>query len=122
MPVKHLSRLLTILAMMVAQFGMLSGHALAETQQAQMSAASGHCAEMAGDHEAPPNEDAPGTDVDCRIACSCIPAAGAEPASAELHDHSPTDTPIILGVRAPNPAADPPPPRLSGSIERACGR
>lgn len=113
MPLKHLSRLLTILAMMVAQFGMLSGHAMAETQHAPISAASSHCAEMAGDHEAPPNDDAPGTDVDCRIACSCIPAAGAEPASGELLAHSPTDTPIILGVPGPNPAADPPPPRLS---------
>ena len=113
MLLKNLAIMLTILAMLGAQFGMLSEHARAETKVVQASTASAHCAEMASNRETPPNENAPNSEVDCRIACSCIPAAGAEPISGEVLVHSPTGTLIILGVAGPNPAADPPPPRLS---------
>jgi hypothetical protein len=109
MPLKHLVRLLTLLALLLAPAGMMGNHmAMAAPQPA-----GGHCADAnPGGHEAPRGE-APAQGIDCLIACSCVPAFAAELADPPSFAATPaSSSPVALGSGL-NPQADPPPPRIS---------
>jgi hypothetical protein len=108
---RHLLRLLTLVALLVAPLGMLGGHAAMAAPKA--SAESGHCSELGGmEHEAP-DESPPAKSIDCAMVCSCVPPAAApldEPPSLLQPPTAARHRTLALG---PNPEADPPPPRLS---------
>jgi hypothetical protein len=57
MMLKRLVGLLSVVALLVASFGMLSGHAAMAMPAPE--ATSGHCADMAGSHHEVPDETAP---------------------------------------------------------------
>jgi hypothetical protein len=110
MPLKHLVRLLTLLALLFAPAGMM---AMAAPQPAGAAAAAGHCADAAGmGHEAPGDEPA-GQGMDCFIACSCVPSFGAELADRLPFVDTPASAPPQAMRSGLNPRADLPPPRIS---------
>ena len=112
MPLKHLVRLLTLLALLLAPAGMLGSHIAMAAPQAAGAAGGGHCAEEGMSHEAPGGEK-PKQSIDCFIACSCVPALGAQLAERTLVAELPASgAPNAMGSGL-NPQADPPPPRIS---------
>lgn len=110
MPIKHLARLLTILALLLAPIGMLGTHAAMAAPAPE--AAGGHCADMSGSSEDAPEDATPASAADCMIACACVPAKGAELNQTPAPKTPATARPI-QAVIGSNPTADPPPPRLS---------
>jgi hypothetical protein len=107
------THLFTFLALLLAPLVMAGGHAAAMPVKAAGAADhGGHCAEMApsGSKEAPVDR---GASIDCAIACACVQAFA----------HRISDRVQLAAVYPPeparnfavsrNPAADPPPPRLS---------
>jgi hypothetical protein len=106
---KYLARLLTLLAMLVAPFGMLSGHAAMAAPATQP--AGGHCADMGASHDQAPDDTAPAANIDCMMACACVPAEGAELANVPSLAKEPAISANASDVVGANPAADPPPPR-----------
>jgi hypothetical protein len=109
MLLKHLARLLTILALLAAPVGMLSGHAA----MAAPGVSGGHCAEVTEAHDQAPEHAAPAVSVDCAIACACVPPIGAQLAEAPPLADRAAATPPIAFVAGFNLTADPPPPRKS---------
>lgn len=114
MALKHLVRLLTLLAVLFAPASMLgSDMAMAAPQSSQAAAAGSHCAEPQGmDHEAPGGE-APGKSIDCLIACSCVPAFGAQLGARAFFVEAPATWALATLESGLNPQADLPPPRFS---------
>jgi len=131
---KHFIRVLTLLALLLAPFGMLGGHAaMAETHAAEAQAGTGHCADMAAPaeeasaheapaHEAPadgapadeaPGDAAPTENVDCTIACSCVPTTASALAAPFAHVAAPAPAGRSLLPHGLGPRAELPPPRLS---------
>lgn len=111
-------RLLTLLALLLAPFGMMTSHAaMAATGDFAPAAASAmHCAEMAPDQsqDQAPRKQAPAKNIDCLLACACLPPLAA-PAVEQGQLFASLDPvagsePLGHGL---NFAADPPPPRLS---------
>ena len=109
-------RILTLLALLFAPAGMLASHAAmaAPSNDAPASMSPMHCAEMAPDDHQAPGHEAPTKNIDCAIACACLP-----PLNASAGDEgqyfvalAPVPNAQPLG-HSFNPAADPPPPRLS---------
>ena len=113
MKLRHLVRLLTLLALLLAPAGMLGSHMAMAAPQPAAAAASGHCADAGGmSHEAPGGEE-PKPSIDCFIACSCVPALGAHlPERVSFADLPASGAPNNMGSGL-NPQADPPPPRIS---------
>jgi hypothetical protein len=111
MPLKHLARLLTILALLLAPAGMLSGHAAMAAPAS--SAAEGHCSEMAGTHDETSDQTAPGSSIECMIACACVPPLGIQLTGAPPVVESAEVVGLSKFVVGVNPSADPPPPRRS---------
>ena len=108
-------RLLTLLALLLAPAGMLvPGAALAGPSIGAPAMSSMHCAEMPQDDHQAPGHQAPTKNIDCAIACACLPP---------LNVSAPDEGQYFVAL-APvsnsqplrhsfNPAADPPPPRVS---------
>lgn len=113
-------RILTILAMVLASFSMLGGHAAMAAPSASMAmdhAASaieqgadtaGHCADMDGTSPSQPMAD-----IDCMIACTALPTIGSDYAFARLPISPVRSVPPATGISGIDLQADPPPPRLS---------
>jgi hypothetical protein len=106
-------RLFVVLTMLMAPIGMSGGHAAMAAPRAPDSAAGGHCADMAGGHQQAPGDKAPGKSIDCMIACACVPTPGVQLADPPLALAGPQPAMIVSRIGGINPAADPPPPRLS---------
>ena len=108
----RLLRFLTLFALMLAPFGMMSAHAEMAMPVSAASghemASSGHCAGMNQ-----PREEKPASGIDCTIACSAVPSAEG---TIIVHPTAAAQTPPIalatslLGL---HPESDPPPPRLA---------
>lgn len=115
---KHLLRLLTLFALLLAPLGMLGGTpAMAAPQSADVSASGGHCAEMAGAHDQSSDEQAPANSVECMTDCMML-CSGMLPMSAQLAEplaRSPMAAAVSISslVRGLTPQAEPRPPRPS---------
>jgi hypothetical protein len=109
MLLKHLARLLTVLALLVAPVGMLSGH----TPMAAPGVSGGHCTELTEVHDQAPDHAAPAVSIDCAIACACVPPIGAQLTGAPPLADRAAAAPAVAFVVGFNPAADTPPPRKS---------
>ncbi|MEA3002206.1 MAG: hypothetical protein QOH81_994 [Sphingomonadales bacterium] len=72
MPVKHLMRLLTILALLLAPLGMLTPAQAAGHHANSVAMALGHCP------DAPRSHNQPAQAHDCLIACAALPSFGSE--------------------------------------------
>lgn len=121
LPVVKILRLLTLFALLIAPLGMLGRHAaMAAPHSAAMptspeadAAAMGHCADMPAPAAKAPAHKAPASNIDCMLACSCMPAsvpeigAGPRPSAAPIYAFVPD------GEKGLAPEAEPPPPRLS---------
>jgi len=111
--VAALLRLLALLAFVLAPVGMMGGHASAMPVQAVVAADhGGHCADMKPDVTDEQQSESSAT-IDCAIACACTPA-GAHRIAERVRlaaAFPPGLAPAFVVAR--NPAADPPPPRLS---------
>lgn len=114
-----LMRVLTLLAVLLAPLTMMASHAQASAPAAHGMAVAhdmagaggtpGHCP-PAGEKQ---DEQQPAANVDCTIMCSAMPATGGA-MSAQLVLAGPDPVqPLEAGGHGLNPAADPPPPRLS---------
>ena len=101
-----------LLAMLIAPIGMVGGHSVMAAPRTP-SAVAGHCADMAGFHEQAPADKTPGKSIDCMIACACMPSSGVQLGDPPLPVAAPEPAMIVSLVDGLNPAADPPPPRLS---------
>ena len=120
-----------MLAFLLAPLGMAERHAaMAATHGQSGVAGSSHCAEMdgsqvvAGEHEASGPEHvksgpldredrSPMSDIDCMMACSCMPTMGAQfeaPESPKSEIGSVTVLVFMLGL---HPHADPRPPQFA---------
>ena len=111
MPLKHLVRLLTLLALLLAPLGMLSGHAAMAAPAPAKASASGHCADMAGaQHEAPDNP-APAKSIDCMMVCSCIPPLAARLGEPPMRSEAPRASVLATLGLGLHPEAEPRPPR-----------
>jgi len=121
MPIAHFLRFLVLLALLLAPVSMASTHAamaLPAPQSAMtdhhMAPAAGHCADMAtARDEAPADDSAPLENIDCAIACSCMPSTvgvvGERPSfTARVHHTEPS--PLLTGL---SPQAEPRPPKLA---------
>jgi hypothetical protein len=72
----------------------------------------GHCADMPAPAKAPAHQ-APASNIDCMLACSCMPAAVPEIAAAPRPSAAPIYAFVPEGEQGLAPEAEPPPPRLS---------
>lgn len=114
MPIKHLTRFLTLLALLLAPFGMAGGHAAtAQTQHSQAQASGGHCADSAKAADEAPGKPGPVKNIDCMMACSCMPPVGAQLVAPPLPVTAPEAAPLDLLSHGLAPQAELPPPRLS---------
>jgi hypothetical protein len=113
MPLKHLVRLLTLLALLLAPLGMLSSHAAMATPAPSKSSAGGHCAEMGGARHDAPEEPAPANTIDCTMVCSCIPPLGARLGEPPLRSEAPRSRVRSTFDMGLHPEAEPRPPRPS---------
>lgn len=113
MRLRALLRLFVVLTMLVAPIGMVGGHAAMAAPAAPQASAGGHCGDMAGSQEQAPPDKAPGKSIDCMIACACVPSPGVQLADPPLAVAGPEPAMIVSLIGGINPAADPPPPRLS---------
>lgn len=115
---RHLFRLLTLLALLIAPLPMLAAApAIAAPQAAPAGAEAGHCAEMDGMHERSADKQQPSKSadclLDCMVLCSGLPslwpqlAAPLPPASMAP---APLTSPLERGL---SPQAEPRPPRMS---------
>jgi len=112
--IKQLVRFLTLLALLTAPFGMLGGPAAAaETRSAEVQAAGGHCVQRAADHQPTQAPAAPAGDIDCMMACACMPPLAAGMAAPPLRGEAPEPPLPLLILYGLSPQAEPPPPRLS---------
>jgi len=111
-----LIRLLTLLALLLAPAGMITSHAVmaAPLHDASGARSSMHCAEMPQHERQAPGHSVPATNIDCAIACACLPSRNAFVAGERQYfvALAPVPNAQPLG-HSFNPAADPPPPRLS---------
>lgn len=119
MLIARLVRMLALLAMLIAPFGMMGSHAAAAAAPpAPMPASHGdaHAAPAAPDHCAPAGGDEGDRtqqSIDCTIFCAAMAAPGAEVAQRAAF------AAIALGNRLEpirhglNPESEPPPPRFS---------
>ena len=114
MRLRALLRLFVLAALLLAPLGMVGSHAaMAAPHAAADQAVSGHCAEMGGSQDQAPADQAPGKSIDCMIACACVPTPGVQLADPPLPVAAPESAMIVSLAGGLNPAADPPPPRLS---------
>ncbi len=113
MRLRALIRLFVVLTMLIAPIGMVGSHSAMAAPQAPQASASGHCADMAGSHEQAPVGKAPGKSIDCMIACACVPSPGVQLADPPLPVAAPEPAMFVALSTGLNPAADPPPPRIS---------
>ena len=113
MRLRALLRLLVLAALLIAPIAMVGSHAAMAAPQTSEASAGGHCADMAGAHDQVPAEQAPGKSIDCMIACACVPTPGIRLAEPPLATAAPEPAMIVSLADGLNPAADPPPPRLS---------
>jgi len=112
--IKQLVRFLTLLALLLAPFGMLGGPAAAaQTGSGEVQAGSGHCAEMAADHAPAQTPEAPARDIECMMACACMPPLAPGLSAPPLRGEAPQPTLPSLILSGLSPQAEPPPPRLS---------
>lgn len=105
--------LFVLAALLLAPIGMVGSHAAMAAPQAPEASAGGHCADMVGSNQRAPADKAPGKSIDCMIACACVPSPGVQLADPPLPVAAPEPAMITALVSGLNPAADPPPPRLS---------
>lgn len=123
MPVASILRFLLLLAVLLAPISMMSSHAAmalpAEEAGAmghhEMSPApGGHCADMAPASEDEPADGAsPVKNIDCTIACSCVPPAAGQIAQRPPYTpgvERPGLAALLVGV---SPEAEPRPPQSS---------
>ena len=110
----RLMRFLTLFALLLAPFGMMSAHArmsapVPDSVRDHMSAMTAdHCADLdpSGNEQRPPG-------IDCTIACSAVASL-----EGTFVPHTPVAAPAAPIALAPalhglHPESDPPPPRLS---------
>lgn len=107
-------RLILALALLLAPLGMLGQHAaMAVPHDAQVMAGSGHCADMAAPQEQDSGDEVPANDIDCTIACSCMPPMGAQLGEPPLPSSRPVSVALDSLVRGLGPHAEPRPPQSS---------
>ena len=118
MLLKHLTRLLTLFALMLAPLGMLGGASvMAAPPSATASAGGGHCAKMAASHDQSSDEQAPVKSIECMMDCMML-CSGMLPITAHLDEPlapSPMAAAVFVSsrVRGLTPQAEPRPPQLS---------
>jgi hypothetical protein len=118
MLLKHLIRLLTLFALLLAPLGMLGGaSAIAAPPRADASAGSSHCAEMASSRDQSSDEQTPAKSIECMMSCMmlCSGLPSMTPQLAEPVAPSPMAAPVFVSsrVRGLTPQAEPRPPKLS---------
>lgn len=112
-PFRFILRLLTVFALLLAPAGMMGSHAaMAAPPTLGSTASASHCAEMGGSQQRAP-EHAPAKNIDCMIACSCMPPLGAELRTPPLLSAAPGPAATPARMHGLTPQAEPPPPRLS---------
>jgi hypothetical protein len=120
MPIARILRCLVLLALLLAPVSMASTHAAmampaspaVATSGHEAAPAAGHCADTAPvSQDAPADDAAPAKNIDCTIACSCMPPAVgsvAERASFTAGLHRPEVAPLLTGLSL---EAEPRPPK-----------
>ena len=109
-------RFLTLLALLLAPLSMMTSHAAmaAAVDAAPASASAMHCAEMPQADNQAPGKQAPVKNIDCMLACACLPPlSGPGVGQAQLLisiDPVANAEPLGHGLDF---TADPPPPRFS---------
>jgi hypothetical protein len=110
-----LLRFLSLIALILAPIGMMSGHAA--IAMSAVSAGAHHMDEMASpDHCAgmdQPSKNSSQTSVDCTFACSVLPAAETEIGAHPLAASSAPYARPNQAVHSLHPESDPPPPRYA---------
>jgi hypothetical protein len=74
-------------------------------------AASGHCADMGGGNQDDPSNDDIG--FDCRMACAGVLTPAPVVTETQIIVGVPQRVALVVPTHGLNPAAEPPPPRLS---------
>lgn len=107
-------RVLSLLAVLLAPLTMMEAHVAAAPMAATHamdgpSTMPGHCAPSGEERD----KQKPAPNIDCTIMCSAMPATDClVPTQLIVPDPDPV-RPFEPGGNGLNPAADPPPPRLS---------
>lgn len=113
---RALLRVLMLIVALVAPLGMLSGHA-AMAMPAGPGGGAHHVAAPSGASHCSDTSDETGRDrgasIDCMIACSGMPSQTPAIDKARLVASAPAQAAITAAQPGRNPAAEPPPPRLS---------
>ena len=111
----RLLRFLTLIALLVAPVGMMSGHAAMAMSRATIdghhmaaTTAPDHCAGM----DQPSKKSSDGS-IDCTISCSALPTADPQIAAHPLAAASVPHVLLSESVHGLQPEADPPPPRFA---------
>lgn len=118
MPLKHLFRLLTLFALLIAPLNMLGdkAEAMAATPKAE-AMASGHCAGMSELHEKSPDKQFPSRSVECMLDCMmlCSGMPTMSPRLAEPVAPPPMAMPAFVPTldQGLSPQAEPRPPQFS---------
>lgn len=114
MVLARLTRVLTLLAVLLAPLTMMASHASAAAvpmahTMSDSGDMPGHCP-ASGDEQ---GKQMPAPNIDCTIMCSAMPTGdNAFASQIDLPDLDLVQ-PIELGRHGLNPSADPPPPRFS---------
>ena len=123
-------RLFLLLALLLAPVGMAERHAAMAATPGQSNVATSHCAEMdgaqviAGNHQMSGPEQvtdaqedrkdgSPMSNIDCMMACSCMPTLGAQLEAPETPKSGIAAVNIPLVMRGLHPHADPRPPQFA---------
>ena len=122
MVVRHLVRVLTMLALLFAPLSMMSGHAAmampvaadAASHHKEAGSSSADCGEMGSESQ----DDDVGSTLgdcltDCAVACSAIPALGSAMADQPLPPAMDQPLPLLGRVRSLHPESTDPPPRIA---------
>jgi hypothetical protein len=109
----RLLRFLTLLGLLFAQLGMISGHAAmampssAPASSHHMTATADHCGGMDQ-----PSAPQPGSSIDCTIACSALPGMDSLVTAHPLPLAPAPQIAVAAAMLGLHPESEPPPPRL----------
>ena len=120
MATRGLLQLMLLIALVLAPICGMGGGAMAmplpdsaqTTQHHSMSAAVGHCADMGGQQDDDSSDR--GSDTECRMmGCAGMLTPTTRLAETSFAASAPNSMPVSVAAPGLNPAAEPPPPRLS---------
>lgn len=110
--VLRLLRILTLVALLLAPLGMMSGHAAMAMGSAAEATNSMGPADHCGGMDKPARHQ-PASGIDCTIACSAVPSAEGTVATHPIAAAQIPPIALATSLFGLHPESDPPPPRLA---------